>query len=168
MSASQQVFSTYELIEAILLHLDMASILKAQRLSKSVKSVIDRSIPIQQRLFLSPITVDGNSKRPVPRINALALNYIYENITQLELGTCRSSECLSFEIRYPDRVARLKHMRGKQHESWHLMLAVQPPVELVYILTHHWINHGTFYCKEQRLGPVMNFFLDQDCESDSE
>lgn len=68
---STQVLSVYELLELILLELPERDLLLAQRVCSSFKSVIEKSEPIQQRLFFRPQLQSPGEQ--VPRINDLLL-----------------------------------------------------------------------------------------------
>ena len=54
MIAAASVFDTYELLEWTLLHLPLFDILLAQRVCKNWNSIINRSLNIQQVLFMRP------------------------------------------------------------------------------------------------------------------
>ncbi|USW53060.1 Putative F-box domain-containing protein [Septoria linicola] len=62
-SPSTRVFKTYELLENILLHLPLRTLLLSQRVNKSFQDVICRSQKIKQALFLEPcsphVVVEG-------------------------------------------------------------------------------------------------------------
>ncbi|KAK5697271.1 hypothetical protein LTR97_007407 [Elasticomyces elasticus] len=61
---AHKVFSTYELLEMILLQLPMRDLLFACGVSKTFQDIINRSEPIQQALFMKPDTtklLDGES-----------------------------------------------------------------------------------------------------------
>lgn len=64
-SATAQVLSTPELLEAILLHLPMQDLLLSQRVNKKFKGVIDGSIHLQRALFFEPIPQTGQNLDPV-------------------------------------------------------------------------------------------------------
>lgn len=55
-SAMNQVLTTYELLESILLELPLRDVLLAQRVSETFKDIINNSLPLQRQLFLAPIS----------------------------------------------------------------------------------------------------------------
>ncbi|KFX98580.1 hypothetical protein V490_02213 [Pseudogymnoascus sp. VKM F-3557] len=56
-SAASAVLFTSELLEAILLHLDMKTLLLSQRVSRDWASIMASSLVIQQALFMRPVKV---------------------------------------------------------------------------------------------------------------
>lgn len=56
--ATQAVFNTAELLEAILLRLPTRSLLRCQRVSRTFKATIDDSPALQRALFLLPGTAE--------------------------------------------------------------------------------------------------------------
>lgn len=48
----EKVLATYELVENILLHLPMHNIFTCQRVSRQWRSIIERSIPLREKMFL--------------------------------------------------------------------------------------------------------------------
>ena len=56
-SATKLALSTTELLEAILVHLDMKSLLHAQRVSQGWKDTITGSLQLQRHLFMAPAKI---------------------------------------------------------------------------------------------------------------
>ena len=68
-SAAKKLLQTFELIEQILLALPMLDILLAQSVSVQFKQIVERSIPLQQRIFLKPISDRGHTPLLNPIFN---------------------------------------------------------------------------------------------------
>lgn len=61
-SSAESVFSVAELCEAILLHADVADVLRCRRVSRTFYNTFAKSKPIRQKMFLQP---DSESERVV-------------------------------------------------------------------------------------------------------
>lgn len=152
LSASTKVLTTYELLERILVHLPIHSLFLANLVSKSWHSLLHRSIPLQQKLFLNsscppvkPIQSDYNHysgrTRALYHAQAVQLNPCGEilglinqpsgrghRIPLVTFGLSDQSLFLQFDIKgfpiYEERIL------GKE-ASWRGMLLTQPPITAV-------------------------------------
>ena len=70
--ATEAALATPVVLQNILLRLPMRDLLRVQRVSKGFKAAIERSAPIQRKLFLSPApTHDSKGNQIAPQINPL-------------------------------------------------------------------------------------------------
>ncbi|KAK5746906.1 hypothetical protein LTR17_000537 [Elasticomyces elasticus] len=60
LDAGQRLTNTYELLEQILLHTDMATVFFAQRVNTSFQDTINNSRVLQQKLFFAPLPANGS------------------------------------------------------------------------------------------------------------
>lgn len=78
--ASNTVLDNYELLERVLLHLPLRTLLLAQRVNKSWSYVVHRSQNIQRALFLrghpGPIKLRRQPSKRQPRAEKTASRYV--------------------------------------------------------------------------------------------
>lgn len=151
-TATQTALSTYELLEQILLHLPIHDLFTLHRISKPWHSLLNRSVPLQERLFLKPTSspvnpiqslynhYSGRTRAIYPPL-PLQLNPCGEvaglysqssgrghRIPLLTFGISDQNLFLQFEIKgIPIYEKRILHERA----SWRRMFLTQPPVTAV-------------------------------------
>ncbi|KAK7931813.1 hypothetical protein PG985_002525 [Apiospora marii] len=133
-SAARAVFSTWELLETILAHLDMRDLLLLQRVSVAFRDVIQNSTPLQQKMFFLPIagetTAPGDGTVPNPLLMQaffplfidalLPSSHPTVNTDTYHTGLRAAAAAWSEPQRRQDAFNR----RGA---SWRSMLLSQPP-----------------------------------------
>lgn len=119
--ACYRVFNIPELLEKILIHLDMKTLLLAQRANKLLKDVIGSSAACQKALFfLADEVADENGEWRAANLNPLLMvkfAAILTRSTDINEQTLKDL-CSSLKGR------ALRH----KHASWRKMLVTQPPL----------------------------------------
>lgn len=148
-SPIDRVLSTYELLESILSNLDMKDLLLFQRVSKSFKSVIDRSNDLQQKLFFQPIPHERGTKAAVV-INLFALR---------ALGCPDSGDFANHTYGFHIWVFRMAApVDTVGHGSWRNMLLFQPACDGISLALKDRPAEVEYHFRkgEQRLGTVVD------------
>lgn len=143
-SACDKVFNTYELLEQILGALPVRYLLLAQRLNSHVKALIERSVPLQQKLFRLPIQQAGAEITDHPLKDAVFGVINDDPDIQDTYDYTLQARMRYFSENHKDATERffcplnfVKHFDKHRKKSWWSMFATQPPV------------------KEMRMKPVM-------------
>lgn len=118
--AEGSVFAIYEVLEGILLHLPMRDLLNLQRVNKTFQHVIERSVPLQQSLYLLPNPTSCERGEGFGKVNTLALGYLEATDTNGSI----TNNCLTLSV----PLATVDHVPA--HGSWRTMLALQPPYDV--------------------------------------
>lgn len=141
--ATAAVLNITELIEGILIHVDLKTLLLAQRVSQKWNSVINKSIHIQRRLFMAPAPVEEvwlYSSHDYPFIDPAGVaNSGKTDVDGMDvvlpaelnrfLTKCHPE---NFQEEYAKFGSRCKI--SDKNASWRRMLAVQPPCRDVILL----------------------------------
>ncbi|OBT73447.1 hypothetical protein VF21_07303 [Pseudogymnoascus sp. 05NY08] len=182
MTATEAVFATFELLEAILLSLSPLDILHYLAVSRTWHQTILSSTPLQQRLFLAPAPLDT----PWTQNPILAAKFwpIYHDFNRTgDLAEKFHDECSgpSLNIHTPP----LRYLIGgtppegtmeafspagwdaycRPEASWRKMLAMQPPVPILRILQYGF-HQDTEEEARQRGGPRKVMQLSQGRKAD--
>lgn len=150
MPATENVFCTAELLEAILLHASMRDILQAERVAHQWQDVIQGSAKLQQMLFLAPTSVkavrliEAPPKKPYQYLaSGLVFDFEFDFTTlnwktdeaDRENRVVSENPLLSriLEVRHDglDLVFDLEHKLHKlvnKDGSWNRMQLTSPPV----------------------------------------
>lgn len=139
MAASEQVFSTPELHEAILLRLDMRDLLLAQRVSREWQAAIACSIKIQRKLFFASPT--GGALVMMPLLSVLASNLDREVLVvrDIELNPLlnRVMRVIGHKLKGVGIELQMEYSAlGSRDASWRSMHVTSPPVAEVRLLLH--------------------------------
>ncbi|KAF2815063.1 uncharacterized protein BDZ99DRAFT_189889 [Mytilinidion resinicola] len=139
-SATSRVLSTTELLEHILLHLPPPSLLFAQRICTTWRSLIQRSLPLQRALFLAPtaqpLLVSSDPPYTLPPVNPFLKSafagHIDRHSKPMRWVTAQGEHCIVFVVRvvsaeWPDA---FKYPEA----SWRQMLLTQPPVKAASVM----------------------------------
>lgn len=144
--AATQVFSTIELLEAILFELPAKDILLTQRVSKEWQAVVKESNKLQRALFFKPVPgaptfIPRSSWREKPYSGKVIGNPLLQPLLDLlELG-----DDSHFTEEHNSVVAKLSKLGPKASAwtvpdaSWRHMLTTQPPTRGVF---------SVYYCLE--------------------
>lgn len=120
--ATEQVLSTAELLELILLHMDLRTLLTgAQRTCRHWNSFIRDSISLQKYLYSIPDENVSKSWNPL-------LAELFPTLFTLDGASPARFSRFSFAnwdmIKYPDKIA----VYDRKEASWRRMLIQQPPM----------------------------------------
>ncbi|KAF2501434.1 hypothetical protein BU16DRAFT_534108 [Lophium mytilinum] len=138
-SATSRVLSTTELLEHILLRLPPPSLLFAQRICTTWRSLIQRSLPLQRALFLAPTRPLLDASGPpytLPTVNPFLdsafAGHIDRHSKPTRWVTAQGEHCIVFVVRvvngnWPDA---FKYPEA----SWRQMLLTQPPVRAASVM----------------------------------
>ncbi|KAJ5918561.1 hypothetical protein N7466_010553 [Penicillium verhagenii] len=132
-SSTERALSITEILEAILLHLDLCTILTtAQLVNRGWRQLIRESTQIQEALFFKP--EKPRRRRSEPIFNPLLLN-AFPSLFPKPGGT---SSIISFKsldmVQTPEKLAAY----ARKDASWRNMLVQQPPItEFAFVDVTH-------------------------------
>ncbi|KAK4614073.1 hypothetical protein CLAFUW4_09610 [Fulvia fulva] len=129
MAATKATLSTTELLEQILLHLPLRSVLRVQLVSHSWHATIHTSIKLQQALFLRPIPAVKTTKQQRP-MQTVTLNDPCASVLATPTPSSLVNDILGLEgsaagictLSNPIPTALLE-----KKGTWHSMHLTQPP-----------------------------------------
>lgn len=98
-SAVHRVFNTTELFELILLALPMQDLLFSQSISRCFRETVQGSLALKQKLFLAPLTINGQTLRLNPLLTCL--------------GEFAGPDSRIYDYLHPEDVTRLQIKKGK-------------------------------------------------------
>ncbi|KAM5341227.1 hypothetical protein ACJ41O_015336 [Fusarium nematophilum] len=151
-SSREYVFGTFELLEGILGHLDMQSLLFIQRVCRQWRQIITESPYLQQQLYFKPIKLNGTSteRRKNPLLQQ-HFQQLFENTSSVDP---RASRLRPIILAKPGmsiadmRNGRKRHKAFTRKEaSWKNMLVTQPPIESILYLKEksgNWHRYDQF------------------------
>lgn len=129
--SARRALGITEIVENILLYLPLQSLLLSQRVSKSIKTVIDNSSPIQQALFLKPIepkptagiNYGGNVKSVSATKRACANPLICRFIKGIDAESRLHRNLFLVQF---NKIQNFRASNEPDRNSWKRMLVVQP------------------------------------------
>ncbi|KAK8130878.1 hypothetical protein PG984_007316 [Apiospora sp. TS-2023a] len=164
--AVRVVFSTFELLDAILAHFEMRELLHLQRVSVAFKEVIQNSTPLQQKLHFLPVAHEtkpgtgqriwGNPMLKQAFVQLFTCMFIeYPASFRLHQTGLRSMVAMLEATKLPSIEAF-----NRRGASWRSMLISQPPpVRLSYLSKVAGRDYQeTLISRDQpvRIGPVYD------------
>ncbi|KIW06823.1 uncharacterized protein PV09_02503 [Verruconis gallopava] len=131
--AVKTVFKTPELLELILVHLDQQELLRAQRVCRRWKDIICSSLPLRQKLYLSPAAKIDES---IPVDNAWLKSRFPDLETYLLQGNpkWRPKFIKALGAQDFDRLGADFFLDS--NASWKNMLLTQPPIKEVVVYSN--------------------------------
>jgi hypothetical protein len=144
-----EVLAIPELVSAILLHLPLQDLLvNAQLVSHSWNRLIKTSVPLQQRLFFSPVPSPkqgSKSSRP-PRFNPLLQTSFPSWFTNKSTRFGRGDQFVTLPWNSSPKKVKAYMRKGA---SWRKMLPIQPPVRNFEVVKHSHYQRGNRMQKGQ-------------------
>ncbi|KAJ5953301.1 hypothetical protein N7454_000197 [Penicillium verhagenii] len=143
-ASTERILSITEILEGILLHLDLRTLLTtAQLVNRGWRQLIRESTQIQEALFLNP--ENGRRGRSEPVLNPLLLD-AFPSLFPKPGGT---SSIISFKlldmVQTPEKLAAY----ARKDASWRKMLVQQPPItEFAFAdVTHAMVGDSFEQCR---------------------
>lgn len=169
MTATEAVFATVELLEAILLSLPPHDILHYLAVSRTWNQTILSSTPLQQRLFLAPAPLDTPwTQNPI--LAAKFWPIFHDHTRSGDLAEKFLDECSGPSVDF--HMSPVRYLSGgtpsegtmeafrladwetycRPEASWRRMLAMQPPVHILQMLQYAFLQESEEETRQRR-GP---------------
>jgi hypothetical protein len=157
LQARDDVFGTYELLEFILSHLDMQTLLvAAQRVCKQWRNLITVSHVLQRQLFFEPCRTSKDG-----RLNNPLLELCFPVMTMPERYlTSISQEQVLEGRRRSGRHRQGHHAITRRGASWRRMLLCQPPLRNVILTKKRYRDISDVCCTTFPNGVRMGQYYD--------
>lgn len=153
--ASETVFSTFELLEMILLQLDLRTILTAAQLTcRSWYGLIRCSLSLQRALFFMPDESNSQGAKSIGIYNPLLAAAFPSFFPESRVS---SSEDVLFSLSTLDMIKspRRKSAFTRKEASWRRMLIQQPPIlEFAFIRIRRSMRSQSYIQREIRVSTI--------------